>query len=44
METLFQALDNAKNVQMKVPEFLWHWSRDSEIIKFFIFLVLLGLT
>ena len=29
---MFYALDNAKGVQMAVPEFLWHCSRDSEVI------------
>ena len=33
---LFQTIDNAKSVWMKVPERLWHWSCVSEIIIFFI--------
>ena len=27
---------NAASVQIEVPQFLWHYSRDSEILKFFI--------
>ena len=41
---LFQALDNAKSVQMAVPEFLWHCSRDSEVIGSDILKVLLSLS
>ena len=29
---MFYALDNAKNVEMLVPKFLCHCSRDSEVI------------
>ena len=28
---MFQAADNAKSLQLAVPEFLWHCSRDSEV-------------
>ena len=36
-EKLFWALHIAKSVKIQVPDFLWHWSSDSEIIELFYF-------
>ena len=33
---MFYALDNAKSMQIEVLQYFWNYSRDSEIIKFFI--------
>ena len=41
---LFWTLVNDKSTQIKVPEYLGHWSRNSEIIYFFILEVSLSLT
>ena len=32
----FYTLANAQNIYIRLPEYLWHWSRDSQIITFFV--------
>ena len=41
---LFEDLVNAKSAQIKVPEYFWYWSGDSEIMIFSILEVSLSLT
>ena len=40
----FEGLFNDKSAEIKTPEYFWHWSRDTEIISFYILKVSLSLT